>query len=427
DRAGPDHVRCRAEWRQCCPSARCHAYQSRPHRCTGRAIAFADALSVGLLCQSGRSDFVWLRSNQPVSAGSKLCGPYIARRQARRPACAVPDETSARHQSQDRQNTRPRYPGIVPAARRRGDRMKRRSFITLIGAAAAWPLAARAQGDRIQRIGILLPAVVDDAVFQARVEAFLQGLALLGWTTGRNVRIETRWAGSGAADVRRHAAELVALAPDVILAAGGSVVGSLTQASRTVPIVFATVGDPGAAGFIDTLARPGGNVTGFMTFEYSLSGKWLELLKEIAPDVKRVAVLRDATQGSGTTQFAVIQAMAPSLRVDVNPANVRDAREIEQSVETFARSPNGGLIITAGGAAQRHRDLIIKLAARYKLPAIYPNRGFLPGGGLISYGPDYVDQYRRAAGYVDRILKGEKPADLPVQAPTKYETVINLK
>jgi len=304
----------------------------------------------------------------------------------------------------------------------------RRQFVTLLGGVAAWPLAARAQqGERVRRIGVLLQAAADDAEYQARLAAFHQGLALLGWTIGRNVRIETRWAGTSAADVRRHAAELVALAPDVIVSAGGSAVGSLTQASRTVPIVFATAADPSAAGFIDTLARPGGNVTGFMTFEYSLSGKWLELLKEIAPGATRAAVLRDATQGSGTSQFAVIQAVAPSLRVGVNPVNVRDAGEIEQSVETFARSPNGGLIVTAGGAAQRHRDLIIKLAARHKLPAVYSNRVFVTGGGLISYGPDYVDQFRRAAGYVDRILKGEKPADLPVQAPTKYEMVINLK
>ena len=279
----------------------------------------------------------------------------------------------------------------------------------------------------MRRIGVLLPAAADDAEFQARVGAFLQALALLGWTIGRNVRIDTRWATANAADIRRHAAELAALAPDVILAHGASTVGPLLQATRTVPIVFPVAGDPVGAGFVDSLARPGGNATGFMTFEYSMGGKWLELLKQIAPGVTRVAVLRDPAQGSGTSQFAAIQAVAPSLRVEVSPVNVRDAGEIERAVAAFARSPNGGLIVTAGAAAQRHRDLIITLAARHKLPAVYSERSFVAAGGLISYGPDYIDQYRRAAGYVDRILKGEKPADLPVQAPTKYETVINLK
>ena len=308
--------------------------------------------------------------------------------------------------------------------------MRRRDFITGLGgaAAAAWPLAARAQqGERMRRIGVLLPAAADDPECQARVGAFLQGLAQLGWTIGRNVRIDTRWATTNAAEIRRHAAELAALAPDVILAGGTSTVGPLLQATRTVPIVFPIVVDPVGAGFVDSLARPGGNATGFMTFEYSMSGKWLELLKEIAPGVTRVAVLRDATQGSGTSQFAVIQAVAPSLRVEVNPVNMRDAGEIERAVAAFARSPNGGLIVTASAAAVRHRDLIITLAARHKLPAVYFERFFVAAGGLISYGPDLVDQYRRAAGYVDRILKGEKPADLPVQAPTKYELVINLK
>ena len=279
----------------------------------------------------------------------------------------------------------------------------------------------------MRRIGVLLPAAADDAEFQARVGAFLQALALLGWTIGRNVRIDTRWATANAAEIRRHAAELAALAPDVILAHGASTVGPLLQATRTVPIVFPVVGDPVGAGFVDSLARPGGNATGFMTFEYSLGGKWLELLKQIAPGVTRVAVLRDPAQGSGTSQFAAIQAVAPSLRVEVNPVNMRDAGEIERAVAAFARSPNGGLIVTASGSAALHRDLIITLAARHKLPAVYFERSFVAAGGLISYGPDFVDQYRRAAGYVDRILKGEKPADLPVQAPTKYEMVINLK
>ena len=307
--------------------------------------------------------------------------------------------------------------------------MRRRKFITLLGGAVAgWPLAARAQqGDRVRRIGVLLPAAADDAVFQARIGAFLQGLALLGWTIGRNVQIDTRWATANAADIRRHAAELAALAPDVILANGASAVGPLLQATRTVPIVFPVVTDPVAAGFVDSLARPGGNATGFMSFEYSLSGKWPELLKQIAPGVTRAAVFRDPAVPPGIGQFGVIQAAAPSLRVEVTPVNMRDAAEIERGITAFARESNGGLIVTTSGLAIRHRDLIITLAARHKLPAVYPERPFVAAGGLISYGPDYVDQYRQAAGYVDRILKGEKPADLPVQAPTKYETVLNLK
>ena len=307
--------------------------------------------------------------------------------------------------------------------------MRRREFITLLGGAAAvWPLVARAQqAERVRRIGLLLATTADDADFQAWVGAFLQALALLGWTIGRNVRIDTRWATANAGEIRRHAAELVALAPDVILAHGSSTVGALTQATRTVPIVFPVVSDPVAAGFVDSLARPGGNATGFMTGEYSMSGKWLELLKQIAPGVTRAAVLRDATQGSGTSQFAVIQAAAPSLGVEVKPVNMRDAEEIERGVTAFARSPGGGLVVAAGPAATRHRDLIVKLAAQHRLPAVYYERYFVAGGGLISYGPDFIDQYRHAAGYVDRILKGEKPADMPVQAPTKYELVINLK
>jgi len=307
--------------------------------------------------------------------------------------------------------------------------VRRREFITLLGGAAAvWPLVARAQqAERVRRIGLLLATTADDADFQAWVGAFLQALALLGWTIGRNVRIDTRWATANAGEIRRHAAELVALAPDVILAHGSSTVGALTQATRTVPIVFPVVSDPVAAGFVDSLARPGGNATGFMTGEYSMSGKWLELLKQIAPGVTRAAVLRDATQGSGTSQFAVIQAAAPSLGVEVKPVNMRDAEEIERGVTAFARSPGGGLVVAAGPAATRHRDLIVKLAAQHRLPAVYYERFFVAGGGLISYGPDFIDQYRHAAGYVDRILKGEKPADMPVQAPTKYELVINLK
>ena len=311
--------------------------------------------------------------------------------------------------------------------------MKRRQFITLLGGAAAapsihWPLVARAQQpERIRRIGVLLPAAADDLRFQTLGGAFLQGLALLGWTIGRNVWIDTRWAGANAAAIRRHAAELAALAPDVILAHGGSAVGAMLQATRTVPIVFPVVGDPVGAGFVDSLARPGGNATGFMNAEFSMAGKRLELLKEIAPGVTRAAVLRDATQGAGTSQFAAIQTAAPAPRVEVTPVNVRDAGEIERAVAAFARSPNGGLIVTAGGPTALYRDLIITLAARHKLPAVYVERSFVAAGGLISYGPDYVDLYRQAAGYVDRILKGEKPADLPVQAPTRYDTVLNLK
>jgi ABC-type uncharacterized transport system substrate-binding protein len=308
--------------------------------------------------------------------------------------------------------------------------MRRREFITLLGgaAAAAWPLASRAQQtDRVRRIGILLPAAADDSRLQAWVGAFLQGLALSGWTIGRNVRIDTRWTGADAAEIRRHAAELVALAPDVILAQGASAVGPLLQVTRTVPIVFPVVVDPVGAGFVDSLARPGRNATGFMSFEFSLGGKWLDLLKQIAPGVTRVAVLQDPTLPAGLGQLGAIQTAAPSFGVELRPVDVRDAGEIDRAVTAFARSSNGGLIVTASGLANVHRDLIIALAARHKLPAVYYERFFVAAGGLISYGPDYIDQYRQAAGYVDRILKGEKAGDLPVQAPTKYELVINLK
>jgi putative ABC transport system substrate-binding protein len=306
--------------------------------------------------------------------------------------------------------------------------MKRREFITLLGGVAmVWPIAARAQREQIRRVGVLLPADDSDLEFQARVGAFQQALALLGWTIGQNVRIETHWATSNVADIRRHAMELAGLAPEIILVQGGASLGALLQATRTVPIVFAAVADPVGAGLVDSLAKPGGNATGFMAFEYSLSGKWLELLKQVAPEVRRVAVLRDATQGGGTGAFAAIQSLASSLRVEVNPVNMRDASEIERAVSAFASSPNGGLVVPAGGAAQLHRNLIIRLAARHKLPAVYYDRTFVAAGGLICYGPDQIDMYRLAAGYVDRILRGEKPADLPVQAPTKFETVINLK
>jgi putative tryptophan/tyrosine transport system substrate-binding protein len=305
----------------------------------------------------------------------------------------------------------------------------RRQFISaLSGAAVAWPLAARAQqGERMRRIGVLASTAADDPNNQAGYAAFLQGLQQLGWTEGRNVRIDAHWAVGNVADTRKYAAELVALAPDVILGQGSPSVGALLQATPTVPIVFTAVIDPVGAGFVDSLSRPGGNATGFMAFEYSLSGKWLQLLKEIAPGVTRAAVLRDAAIAAGAGQFAVIQAVAPSVGVEVSTVNVRDAAEIERGVAAFARSGNGGLILTESALAFFHRNLIITLAARHKLPAVYYERYYVAAGGLISYGPIVVDQFRQAAGYVDRILKGEKPADLPVQAPTKYELVINLK
>jgi putative ABC transport system substrate-binding protein len=307
--------------------------------------------------------------------------------------------------------------------------MRRREFITLIGsAAAAWPIAARAQqGVRMRRIGVLAGVAADDPDARVRIAAFLRGLQQLGWTVGRNVQIEYRWAAGSTDDLRKYSAELVALAPEVIFAAGGTSLGSLLQATRAVPIVFAIVPDPVGSGFVNSLARPGGNATGFMQFEYTLSAKWPELLKEISPNVTRAAVLWDPAIPPGIGQFAVIQAVAPSVGVDVTPVSVRDATEIERAVAEFARFSNGGLIVTGSALAVVHRDLIVKLAAKHKLPAVYPNRDFVTGGGLISYGSNWVDQYRRAAGYVDRILRGEKPADLPVQAPTKYELAINLK
>jgi len=272
-----------------------------------------------------------------------------------------------------------------------------------------------------------MPADVDDPDAQDRLTAFQRTLQQLGWTDGRNVRIDYRWSKSDADAMRKNAAELVASAPDVILANGSAAMGPLLQATRAVPIVFPIASDPVGMGLVDSLARPGGNATGFMSFEYTLSGKWLELLKEIAPGVTRVAVLQDPTQGGGASAFAVIQAVAPSLGVEVTPVNLRDAPEIERAVADFARTSNGGLIVTGSALSNVHHKLIITLAARHKLPVIYFERSFVAGGGLISYGSDYIDHYRRAAGYVDRILKGEKPADLPVQAPTKYELVINLK
>ncbi len=307
--------------------------------------------------------------------------------------------------------------------------MRRRDFIRAIsGAVAAWPIAARAQQpERVRRIGVLMPGVADDPELKARIAAFQQALREFGWTDGRNMRFDYRWAAGNPDRIQSYAAELVALAPDVILATASAATAALLQASRAVPIVFATVADPVGAGYVDSLARPGGNVTGFLLFEYGIAGKWLELLKQIAPAVTRAAVIRDPNIPSGIGQWAVIQAMAPSMGVELSLINMRDAGAIERDITAVARSSNGGLIVTATPLATQHRELIIRLAGDHKLPAIYFERYFVSGGGLISYGPYMVDQYRQAAGYVDRILKGEKPAGLPVQAPTKYELAINLK
>jgi ABC-type uncharacterized transport system substrate-binding protein len=304
--------------------------------------------------------------------------------------------------------------------------MRRREFITLLGGAAAWPLASRAQQpERMRRIGVIAGA--NSLIIQGLHAAFFQGLQQLGWTEGRNVHIDVRFSAGNAAETRRHAAELVALAPDVIFTSGSSAMGPILEATRTVPIVFAIVPDPVGSGYVKSLSRPGGNATGFMMFEYSLCGKWPALLKEIAPHTTRAAVLRDAAVPPGIGQFAVIQSVAGSVDVDVIPVDLRDAVKLERELADFAQSANGGLILTASGLSAVHRDLIITLASRHKLPAVYQERNYADAGGLISYGPSFLDQYRRAAGYVDRILKGEKPADLPVQAPTKYELVINRK
>jgi putative tryptophan/tyrosine transport system substrate-binding protein len=307
--------------------------------------------------------------------------------------------------------------------------MRRRDFIKVIaGSAAAWPLAVTAQQpERMRRIGVLMHLAADDPEGQARIGAFLQGLQEWGWAVGRNVRIEYRWAAGDAERIRKYATELVALAPDVILAAGGAVVAPLLQATSTVPVVFAQTPDPVGAGFVASLARPGGNATGFTVFEYGLSAKWLELLKEIAPQVTRAGVLRDPVLTTGIGQFAAIQSVAPSLGVEASPINLREADEIERAITALARTWGGGLIVTASALATVHRDLVVSLAARYRLPAVYSNRLFVTSGGLICYSPDRIEQFRQAAGYVDRILKGEKPADLPVQAPTKYELVMNIK
>jgi putative ABC transport system substrate-binding protein len=309
--------------------------------------------------------------------------------------------------------------------------MRRREFITLVGgvtAACTWAAAARAQqSEGMRRVGVLLPLSAQDPEAQTRYAAFLQALQQLGWAEGRNLRIDVRWAEGNLADMRKYAAELVALAPDVIVTTGPTSTGPLLQATHTIPIVFALVPDPVGSGFVKSLSHPGGNATGFMMFEYSLCGKWPELLKEIAPDVSRVAVLWDPTNAAGIGQFAVIQSAAPSAGVEVSPININDSAEIERDIAAFAGSANGGLIMTASALSAIRRDLVIPLAARHKLPAVYFERYYVAAGGLVSYGANFLDQYSRAADYVDRILKGQKAADLPVQAPTKYELAVNLK
>jgi putative ABC transport system substrate-binding protein len=306
--------------------------------------------------------------------------------------------------------------------------IRRRGFIATLGGAVTWPLAARAQQpERVRRIGVLTPFAADDPEAKARVEAFVEALQQLGWSVGRNVQIDIRWGAGDAERTRHYAAELVALAPDAILAAGGATVGPLLQATRSVPIVFTLTPDPVGAGFVDSLSHPGGNATGFTNFEYGIGVKWLELLKEIAPRVTRAAVLRDPAIPAGIGEFGAIQAVAPSLGIEVRPIDMREAGEIERAVTAFARSSNGGLIVTSNAWGIVHRDLIIALASRYRFPVVYPFRVFISAGGLVSYGPDTIDPHRRAADYVDRILRGEKPADLPVQAPTKFELAVNLK
>ena len=307
--------------------------------------------------------------------------------------------------------------------------MKRREFITLLGGAAVvWPVAAGAQhGERMRRIGFLTNSAADDLESQGRLAAFREALQALGWIDGRNVQIDTRSSAGDVVRLRKDAEELVALSPDAILAGVGPTVQALFAATRTVPIVFAQSLDPIGSGIVESLSRPGGNATGFIQFEYSLSGKWPELLKELAPTVSRAAIVRDASNPAGIGQWAVMQALAPAVGMELTPIGVRDANEIERGLSAFARGSNGGLIAAVGSSVIIHRDLVIKQAARHRLPAVYPYRYFVTGGGLISYGPDLNSLYRQAAGYVDRILKGEKPGDLPVQAPTKYELVINLK
>ena len=370
--------------------------------------------------------------NDPVDA-YRRAGVYVGRilkgDSADRPAGRSGDQVRVRDQPQDRQGARPRSSAHAARPRRRGDRMmKRREFIALLGGAAAWPVVARGQqAERVRLVGILQNLPENDPVALALVAMFLKELQQLGWTVGSNISVETRWAGTASDDIRRHAAELVALAPDIILANGTSTLGPLLQQSKTIPIVFVQVTDPVGSGYVSSLARPGGNATGFAAREYGVSGKWLEVLKQIAPAVRRAGVVRNPAVPSGSGQFGAIQAVSPYLGIDVTPIDVRSTAEIERMAAALATSPNSGLIITANGAAVAHRKTIIEQAALHKLPAVYWQRHFVEAGGLVSYGEDGTDQYRRAAGYVDRILQGSAPADLPVQAPTKYETVINLK
>jgi putative ABC transport system substrate-binding protein len=304
----------------------------------------------------------------------------------------------------------------------------RREFITLVSGAAAWPFAARAQPrERMRRLGVLLPASASDPEYPTLIGAFLQELQQLGWALGRNLQMDIRWSGGDVALLRKDAIELAGLSPDVIFAAGATATDPLLQATRTVPVVFTIVPDPVGAGFVNSLHRPGGNATGFTSFEYGIGGKWLELLREIAPGVRRVGVLRDPAITAGIGQWSAIQTAAPTVGLEVRPINLRGASETEQEVAAFAPNASSGLIVTSSGLSVQHRDLLVGLAARYKVPALYYARAFVDRGGLVSYGPDRIDQFRRGAGYVDRILRGDKPADLPVQAPTKYELVINLK
>jgi len=307
--------------------------------------------------------------------------------------------------------------------------MRRRAFIKVMGGGViAWPLTARAQQpEPVRRIGVLWPFSAEDPRAKASLAALKEGLQQLGWIEGRNLRVDARWSTGNLDDNRRNAAELVALTPDLIFASGSAAVGPLLQATRTIPIVFAIVPDPVGAGYVASLARPGGNATGFTSFEFGIGAKWLELLKQLIPGLTRVAVIRDPSITAGIGQWGAIQATAPSFGVELSPISVSDTGELETAIASFARGSNGGLIVTGSALAVVHRDLIVKLAARYKLPAVYYERYFVAAGGLISYGPDYVDQYRQAAAYIHRILKGEKPFDLPVQTPTKYELVINLK
>jgi ABC-type uncharacterized transport system substrate-binding protein len=305
--------------------------------------------------------------------------------------------------------------------------MRRREFLAVLGGATIWPIAVRAQAERMRRVALLLPAIASDSEYPTLVNAFVGALGQLGWAEGHNVHIEIRWAGGSTDSNRKNAEELVRLAPDVVVAAGNSSAGPLLQTTRTIPVVFTIVPDPVGAGLVDSLARPGGNATGFTSFAYDIGGKWLELLKELTPHLTRVAVIRDAATTAGVGQWSAIQTAASSFGVEPSPINLRDARELERSIATFARSPNAGLIVTSSGLAITHRDTIVTQAAKNKLPTVYYSRAFVSAGGLISYGSDRVDQFRSAARYVDRILRGEKPADLPVQAPTKYELVINLR